>query len=429
VPSRENVPEYQQLREEVESRIGRINGKYATLHNSPIHFIHGTVDFPELCALYAQADVAIVTPLIDGMNLVAKEYIACQKDDPGVLILSEFAGAAEELFNALIVNPYDPPSVAQAIEQALAMSPGERAERMTPMRKRVMKYDAQWWAKTFIEDLSAINLQAEAKQSFHEKQEQLAEVISRGGRVGLFLDYDGTLREIQREPDQARPNAAVRELLEKLAACPEMDVAIISGRKAKDLDAWFGEYPFGLIAEHGAAMRLPGEKKWRQMDQGVSYAWKDEIHKLLQQFEEQTPGSFVEDKPTSLVWHYRKSDPEFGEHKAKLLAGELVVLAANEPVVIRHGDKIVEIVPAQISKGAAVQRIVESEHYDLVICAGDDQTDESMFRLEHDPLITIKVGDGDTLAKVRLSSPAEFRRFLEGALASRCESRHEPSPA
>jgi trehalose 6-phosphate synthase/phosphatase len=415
VPSREGVPQYQALREEVESRIGRINGKYATLHNSPIHFIHGSIEFKELCALYALADVAIVTPLRDGMNLVAKEYIACQGDDPGVLVLSEFAGAAEELFNALIVNPYDAQAVAGAMEQGLAMSRRERQERMAPMRQRVMQFDAQAWARSFLKDLSAIEIHSEDKTSINDAKAQLTSAIAQGGRIAMFLDYDGTLRELERDPDQARPNDAVRRLLDRLRNC-DIDVTLISGRRTDDLETWFGEYPFGLIAEHGAFVRKPSHSDWQQMDAAVNYKWKAEILKLLRQFQDQTPGSFVEEKRTSLVWHYRKSDPEFGEYKARLLAGDLAVLAANEPVVIRQGEKIVEIAAAQISKGAAVMSIAKEEHYDLILCAGDDVTDESMFRVELPNLLTIKVGLAETVAKIRMYSPGQFRRFLENTV-------------
>jgi trehalose 6-phosphate synthase/phosphatase len=416
VPSREAVPEYQQLREEVESRIGRINGKYATVHNSPIHFIHGSIEFAELCALYALADVAIVTPLRDGMNLVAKEYIASQGQDPGVLVLSEFAGAAEELFNAVIVNPYDAQAVANAMEQALTMGRQERESRMAPMRQRVIQFDAQWWARTFLKDLSEVEVQGLDKATLSSARQELSDAIAQGKRVALFLDYDGTLRELERDPDQARPNEPVRRLLDRLAHC-EIEVTLISGRRMDDLTAWFGEYPFGLIAEHGAFLRKPGESQWQQMDEAVSYAWKEEILKLLRQLEAQTPGSFVEEKRTSLVWHYRKADPEFGEYKARLLAGDLAVLAANEPIVIRHGEKIVEVAAAQISKGAAVMSIINGHNYDVIVCAGDDVTDESMFRLEIPNLLTIKVGAAETVAKIRIYSPAQFRRFLESAVA------------
>ena len=155
VPSREGIEEYQQLVEEVESRIGQLNGKYATLLNSPIHFIHGSIPFVDLCALYALADIALVTPLIDGMNLVAKEFIACQRENPGLLILSEFAGAAEELFNAFLVNPYDSAAVATILTDALALPIEERRNRILPMRERVMRYDAQHWARSFIDDLKS----------------------------------------------------------------------------------------------------------------------------------------------------------------------------------------------------------------------------------------------------------------------------------
>ena len=155
VPSRESVPEYQQLREEIEGKVGYINGKYATIQNVPVHFIHKSVDFSGLCALYSLADVAMVTPLIDGMNLVAKEYLACQREKNGVLILSEFAGAAQELPNALIVNPYNVNEVAQAIDQALQLSEEQKHKMVAPMKERVVKYDARYWADAFFQDLAA----------------------------------------------------------------------------------------------------------------------------------------------------------------------------------------------------------------------------------------------------------------------------------
>ena len=153
VPSREGIEEYQQLVQEVESRVGQLNGKYATLVDSPIHFVHASVPFVDLCALYALADAALITPLVDGMNLVAKEFIACQQEKGGSLILSEFAGAAEELFNAFLVNPYDSAAVAETLKQALALPEGERRERIRPMREHVLRYDAKHWARSFIDDL------------------------------------------------------------------------------------------------------------------------------------------------------------------------------------------------------------------------------------------------------------------------------------
>lgn len=418
VPSREGVEEYQQLQADVESRVGRINGKYATLRNSPVHFIHGSVKFEQLLALYALADVGLVTPLIDGMNLVAKEYVAAQRDEAGVLVLSEFAGAAEELFNALIVNPYDTRGVARAIGEALAMPVAERRARMRPMRARVMTFDAAAWAKTFIDDLNRFEASIRETGRAEEAVKRVREARAAGKRIGLFLDYDGTLREIEREPQAAFPNAGVRDLLARLQGRDDVDVTIISGRKPEDLEAWLGDYGFGLIAEHGAAIRRPGSMEWEQLDRTVSYAWKEQIARVLQLHEQSTPGSFIEDKRTSLVWHYRKADPEFGEWKAKQVAEELGSLIANDPLEVRHGKKIVEVTSTEVNKGSAVRRIVdEVGGYDLIVVAGDDVTDESMFRLDLPHVISIKVGWEETHAQYRVETPGEFRRLLWTALS------------
>jgi len=416
VPSREGVEEYKELRAEVEARIGHINGTYTTVNNSPIHFIHGSVTFTQLAAFYAIASVGLITPLIDGMNLVAKEYVACQRDLPGVLVLSEFAGAAEELFNALIVNPYDTRAVADALHQALAMDLDERRSRMAPMRRRVMEFDARTWARHFITDLAARSTPIEVAASIDDAQQRLAGAIRGGNAVALFLDYDGTLREIERIPTAASPTPPIRNLLDRLRDLRNVDVTIISGRVPQDLEAWLGYLPFGLIAEHGASIRRADQREWDQLDRNVSYAWKEELLRVLRIYEESTPGSFIEDKRTSLVWHYRQADPEFGEWKAKQLATDLGALTDNQPLQIRHGRKIIEIASTHISKGAAVTRMLDEKAYDLIVCAGDDVTDESMFRLDLSHLISIKVGQGDTQAQHLLRNPAALRAFLERAL-------------
>lgn len=413
VPSREEVEEYKELRAETEARIGRINGEYATISSSPIRFIHGSVEFLDLCALYATADVGMVTPLIDGMNLVAKEYLACQRDHHGVLILSEFAGAAEELSNAMLVNPYDAQSVAHCLAEALAIPEEERRACNEPMRDRVMKYDAQNWARSFIEQLNAT--EAGTMTSFDRPEvaaRQLADALSRGDRIALFLDYDGTLREIEREARAAKPTREVTELLDAVAGRENVDVTIISGRTPDDLEAWFGDRDIGLIAEHGAAARRPGTREWEQLERNVTYGWKDEIRSVLRMYEQSTPGSSVEEKRTSLVWHHRNTDPEFGTWKANELMHELGTMLANEPVKIRHGRKIVEITADHVSKGGAVRRLLSEKQYDFFLCAGDDQTDESMFEIDAPSSISIKIGMEPSRARYRLRDPAAFRAFL-----------------
>ncbi|HYO07942.1 MAG TPA: bifunctional alpha,alpha-trehalose-phosphate synthase (UDP-forming)/trehalose-phosphatase [Tepidisphaeraceae bacterium] len=422
VPSREGVDEYRELREEIEYRIGRINGEYTTLHNAPVHFIHGSVNFTELAALYAMADACVVTPLIDGMNLVAKEYVAAQRDGGGVLVLSEFAGAAEEMLGAIVVNPYDTRAVADAIVEALDLPPEDRLARMQPMRQRVMEYDAVAWAKSFIDDLTARDTAPDAKAHADEAKRRLAGALREKQKVALMLDYDGTLREIEQAPGAARPNAAVHHVLGQLRDAIDrganLDATIISGRSPGDLESFLGDYPFGLVAEHGATLRRAGQREWEQLDRNINYDWIDELLKLLRVYEASTPGSFIEKKRTSLVWHYRRADPEFGAWKAKQLFEELGAMTANDPLQVRHGRKIVEITASGINKGAAVLRLLEEKTYDLILAAGDDQTDEHMFRLDLRNLITIKVADGDTHATYRVPTPNAFRRLLSDALAT-----------
>lgn len=418
VPSREEVEEYKELREETESRVGRINGQYATLNSSPIRFIHGSVSFTDLCALYATADVGMVTPLIDGMNLVAKEYIACQRDHDGVLILSEFAGAAEELSNAILVNPYDARAVAETLREALAMPDEEKRASNQPMRERVMKYDAQHWARSFIQQLNAADAtQSRSSDDPRHAAGQLAEAVAAEKRIALLLDYDGTLREIEREPRAAKPTDEIRSLLAQLRQHEHIDLTIISGRTPHDLETWFGMSDIALIAEHGATVRRRGSSEWEQWDRDMSYGWKDEIRELLRLYEQSTPGSSVEEKRTSLVWHHRKTDPEFGTWKANQLTHELGTMLANEPVKIRHGRKIVEVTSSAVSKGAAIRRLMHESNYDLVLCAGDDQTDESMFEIDAPNLIAIKVGAEPSRARYRLRDPAALRKFLAHAFS------------
>ena len=417
VPSREGVEEYQALREAVESRVGHINGRYTTLTNAPVHFIHGSVNALELTALYALADVGLVTPLVDGMNLVAKEFVACQRDEPGALVLSEFAGAAEELFNALIVNPYDTGAVADAIAAALEMPPEEKASRMAAMRERVVQVDAQAWARAFVNELSSSADTADREHPPEDALQRLRTAMAQRRRVAMFLDYDGTLREIERDPAAARPNAALTNLLDKLRdCCDHLDVTIISGRTPQDLESFMGAYGFGMVAEHGAFLRRPHAGEWEQLDRNASYGWKDDIMRVLRPYVESTPGSFIENKRTSLVWHYRRADPEFGTWRANQLAEELAAVTASDPIQVRHGRKIVEVTAAQINKGAAVMHVLSDKDYDLIVLAGDDTTDESMFRLELRNQLTIKVGERDTQAQHRFANPAAFRAFLEAAV-------------
>ncbi len=412
VPTRGEVKEYQLLRERIEREVGRINGLYASVQNSPIHFIHQSIPFTDLCALYSIADVGLVTPLVDGMNLVAKEFLACQDDSaPGVLVLSEFAGAAQELVNAIIVNPYNKVEVANAIDQALSMGIEERLGRLHYMKERVMKYDADFWARSFIDELLQSEQLRKQPRDLLDDESAFTRSLSNGGKVAFFLDYDGTLREFEGKPDAASPTDELHAVLQALATIPA-DIYIISGRAGETLQQWLGDYPFTLIAEHGNRYLSAGATQWRRLNSETDFSWKEPVIEIFKLYEGSTPGSSIEEKYSSVVWHYRLADPVYGSWKANQLLSDMYSMLGNLPVEIHHGKRIVEASSMNVNKGRAVEHFVHACNYDAVLCAGDDQTDESMFRLPDKRLLSIKVGEGETEADYRVPGVEHFHQLL-----------------
>ncbi|KAI0267741.1 alpha-trehalose-phosphate synthase TPS1 subunit [Gloeopeniophorella convolvens] len=161
VPSRQDVEEYQNLRATVNELVGRINGRFGTVEFMPIHFMHKSLPFDELCALYAVSDVCLVSSTRDGMNLVSYEYIACQQERQGVMILSEFAGAAQSLNGSIVVNPWDSQQVADAIHEAVTLPAEARAENHRKLFKYVTKYSAAFWGTSFVREMLKITPGAE----------------------------------------------------------------------------------------------------------------------------------------------------------------------------------------------------------------------------------------------------------------------------
>lgn len=418
VPSREEVPEYQSLLETVRDKVSHINGKYATIKNAPVHFINKSIEFSELCALYSLADVAMVTPLIDGMNLVAKEYVACQQDKNGILILSEFAGAAQELPTACVVNPYNMHQMAECLKQALEASEDEKRKKIEPIKERVLKYDARHWANSFIRDLTEKRDTRDLPGDIQPLTSDILDRVLQAKKAALFLDYDGSLADLKKKPVDALPDEEIKRIFSGLRDAHNLDVCIISGRKRDDLDQYFRSYGFILVAEHGYFYRGSDESDWVMLEPKADLSWKEQIMGVFAHFSGMTPGSSVEEKTSSVVWHYRESDPEFGSWKANQLVAVLVEMLSNLPVVIHHGKKIVEVSSIQVSKGLAVQHFLREKPYDAVLCAGDDETDESMFRVQRSDLISVKVGESEnTSARYLVTDPKAFRRLLTEALA------------
>ncbi|MBI9093220.1 MAG: bifunctional alpha,alpha-trehalose-phosphate synthase (UDP-forming)/trehalose-phosphatase [Desulfobacterium sp.] len=412
VPSRKSVWEYQTLIHKVEVKISQINGKYSTIMDIPILFMNQSVSFSELCALYSFADVALVTPLHDGMNLVAKEYLACQTQKSGVLILSELAGAAQELSHAIIVNPYDIHGVARSIREALSLAGTERKRMLAPMRTRVIKYNAVYWAESFLSQL-AEKKDSDALKKMNTRISSVMErLVSAPGKQAWFLDYDGTISDLKQYPSDAAPDEEITTLFHSLSSLAHLDIYLISGRKKEDMEQWFSPFRFHLIAEHGYFIKKYNNADWEQMGTEGEMGWKQSVMDIFNPYALTTPGSSVEEKTTSVVWHYRRTDSEFGTWKAHQLLNELYSTLSNLPVEIRHGHKIVEVSSVLINKGLAMQRFLADNEYQYVLCAGDDETDENMFKVAADNIQSFKIGKGQTSARNQIASPKAFRHFL-----------------
>jgi trehalose 6-phosphate synthase/phosphatase len=412
VPSRTQVEHYRLQKRGVDELIGKINGEHGTIGWMPIWYLYRFLDFPSLAALYGIADVAVVTPLRDGMNLIAKEYIATKTEGKGVLILSEMAGAAQELGEAIIVNPNNNDEVVEALVKALTMSEEEQIERNRSMQSRIQRYNVVRWSEEFTDRLvSTKRLQKEmhAKILTSEMKRKLVRDYLKTERRLLLLDYDGTLVPFFGKPEEAKPGDDLLKLLAKLAEDPKNEVILISGRDKDTMERWFGNLNLLFVAEHGVWLK---ETEW-EMIEPLTNDWKEEIHPIFELYMDRTPGSFIEEKEFSLVWHYRKADPELSSVRVGELTDELVNLTANFDLQVLEGNKVIEVKNIGINKGRAALRWIAKEEWDFILAIGDDWTDEDVFHVLPEMAYSIKVGLRPSQAKFNLEAPSGVLSLLE----------------
>lgn len=411
VPSRTRVQEYQDLKRQIDELVGRINGQRGRVDWTPIVYLYRSVSFERLVALYRTADAALVTPLRDGMNLVAKEYVAC-RDRGGTLVLSEFAGAARELGEALFVNPNDVPGVAAVLRDALEMPESEQIARMQRMQNRVATGTVDRWAADVLAELAAPRRRPTGAEWLSEVEQAAtcAEFAAAPRRL-LLLDLDGTLIPLAPLPSQAQPTAPLLSLLKRLSSDPRNEVVLVSGRGRTTLDAWFGALDVGLAAEHGAWIRERGVP-WRATVLRDE-AWKSRVVPILERFVRRTPGAWIEEKDFSLVWHYRAAEPAASRLRAPELRRVLATLTANLELHLLDGNGVLEVKASPFHKGQVAAQWLDRSAWDFVLAAGDDRTDEDMFGALPALARTIKIGSGPSSARHRLPAPAEMIALLE----------------
>lgn len=414
VPSRQIISKYNERRKLIEEQVGRINGKYSTLEWQPIIYRYTNLPFEELCALYQVADVALITPLRDGMNLVAKEYVASRIDQDGTLILSELAGAANELGEAMLVNPTDKLEVATKINAALLTTPEDQKQAMTVMQGRLKENDVVSWVARYFEELKDIKFR-QKELGIKLVDEKISATIkksfSHATKRLLFLDYDGTLVPIERLPDFAHPSQELLRLLRMLSENPSTEVVIISGRNFQILEQWLGQLPIHLVAEHGASLRLKGENWQHYTD--IDSSWKNLIKSTFELYVQRAPGSFIEEKDHTMAWHYRSVDGELGFIRSRELLDSLYHLVRNTHLNVLEGHKVIEVRAAGIDKGIATGKLMELFPADFILAMGDDKTDEDIFNVLKGKGVTIKVGNDLTAAEFNVKNQREAFSFLD----------------
>lgn len=419
VPSRTGVDTYVQLKREVDELIGRINGKYGTIGWTPIWYLYRALPFHALTALYYVADVALVTPLRDGMNLIAKEYIATKGSRPGCLILSGMAGAVHELGEAVVVNPHNIEQVSSAIKEALELSPQEQVRTNAAMQDRLKRYNVVRWAHDFVDRLDATS---RYQGQFYEQRftfsirKLLLEDYRKAEKRLLLLDYDGTLIPFADKPDRAKPNNELMAMLNKLLETDKNELVVISGRDRETLGRWFNGLGISLIAEHGVWVK-ERNGSWQKRET-MNEEWKEAIRPVLELYMDRTPGSLIEEKSYSLAWHYRMTDPDLAAVRVNELKETLLNLTENLNLGILEGNRVIEVRVAGINKGNAAMHWLTKKRWDFILAVGDDVTDEDTFEVLPPHAYSIKVGVGLTKARFNVLEVKDVQKLLQDLVES-----------
>ncbi len=429
-PSRERVDAYRTLRDEVETTVGRINGQYGSIGRTPVVYLHQSYSHEEMAALYLAADVMVVTALRDGMNLVAKEYVACRTDELGVLLLSEFTGAADELRSALLVNPHDIEGMKAAMLRAMLMPEREQQRRMRALRDTVHSNDVHHWAGNFLRAAGAAAEQPGAGAgSAGAPSTPATGPVLLSTRLGdrlqrlatsteliVACDFDGTIAPIVSRPEQARALTRAQRALSALHQDPRVRVVVLTGRALESLHAtgldtrgWIvsGSHGAELVLPKGGGVEkvAPGETLLAETVAPITSAEAERRNAIIRRFERlfaREPGVLVEPKPFGVAVHTRQvRDAERSDELLEAAAR----IGEQAGFTVKLGKRIRECSLRRADKGSTLRGIRALLPEAPVLFLGDDVTDEDVFvALELDDL-GVKVGPGETAAVERVPDP------------------------
>lgn len=374
------------LERQVSELVSHINGEFGSLSFTPVHHYHQIIDRDEYFALLSVADLALITSVRDGMNTTSMEYIICQnRFNKSPLILSEFTGTAGRMRSAIQVNPWNIFGVAKAIDYALRLTDEEKRARHDQLYHQVVMHTSHTWAAGLVKQLlTRLHNEHSAHLTPPLDRKEMVEKYRNAKKRLLLLDYDGTLTPIVKQPEMALPSQRLLTALDVLSQDEKNIFYIISGRDGGFLGKHLGHFRgIGFSAEHGGFVKEPGQDEYRNLTEDLDMTWMKDIRSVFEYYTERTAGSFIEQKKSAITWHYRGADPDFGSFQAKECQAHLENLSSQNKLAIEVlvGKKNLEVRPLAINKGEIVKRILyDHPDAEFVFCAGDDKTDEDMFR-------------------------------------------------
>jgi len=415
VPSRTGVGAYRKIKSQLDELVGKINGRYGSMIWTPVIYQYTSLPHKELIAQYRMSDAALLTPLRDGMNLVAKEYIASLRDQKGVLILSEFTGAAKELSESVVINPNSIDEIADAIAEALETPVKDQIRGNKIMQKRLKRYDVTKWATDFVDSLlesSSMSKDGASRKLLTPKLiARLQKDYQQAKSRIIIVNYDGTLVPYSRYPSSAEPPEALLRLLANLDAQTQTDIVIISGRGKDELEEWLGDLPLNLTAEHGSWIREAGARDWHLL-KPLSSEWKEEVLPILEMYTDRLPGSYVQERDYSVAWHYHKADVEQASQLVREVNDHLLSITTNISAHVLHGSKVIEVSNAGINKGELAMHWLDRKEYDFILSIGAGWSDELLFQTMPDHAWSIKVGLWQTAANYAVKKQEEAITLL-----------------
>lgn len=415
-PSRIQIDEYQEMKNEVDKIVGRTNSRFSSIDWTPIIYQFNSLPFEEMVVRYLASDIALITPLRDGMNLVSKEFIAAKGESgEGALVLSETAGSARELTQAIMINPNNPDAIASAIYTALTMKAAEQKKRLTQMHSIVSQFTARRWTDSWIEKLIEISNSTFKKPLIDimetSNYKKILADYKKAERRLIILDYDGTLVQYAPVYSDAKPPKELITLLKTLSDDFKNEVVILSGRDKDSLNKWIKIPKIALVAEHGIWVK-PRNEYYFVPAKGLENDWMQSVDEIFTKFTKRIPKSLIERKDYSIAFHYRQSSMELVEQQLPDLLDELELAIQNTDLEILKGSKIIEIKNKSINKGSSARSWVSKKKYDFYLAIGDDLTDEHLFQALPEKAYTIKLGPEKSYAKYRADSVKSTLKLL-----------------